>query len=237
MSDTEENDKLIDDAANSDNNNDDVKDPIDEVVFDQNLKLDWIESDAPKFGPWPWLDNIVGDKHAHRCGPNGCEKGYTFDKSTVEILGPGWVMFNVIVVASGLLKLDCVALKLLWCIGNITWIYLILNRRTEKVQHIATEASSMFHAADRSIVLLSIFSIFAVLSKIDHDKPNMILIGSILMSAAMGSFWYTFEDEPLNYRDSRNVAVAGINLSIMLFVLLVAKIYFCAGGNIGAIII
>jgi hypothetical protein len=214
---TKDNDQLID--QNLDNIQKD-----DEEIQDDNeediLKKDFIEAEAPKYGPYPWLDAILGNKFEK-------DGGYKFDRSTVRFLGPAMILYIILFFVSGLYKIDCVPMKVLFVIGIGLWIFLILNRRTQKVQHVTAEAQYMFNAAERSIVLLSVFTLFTVLTRINHDTTNTILLASIMISTIAGGIWYTYEDKPLNYRNNRNIGVAGINLSLMLFVLLLAKNYYC----------
>lgn len=187
---------------------------------DEILKKDFIEAQAPKYGPYPWLDALLGNKFEK-------DGGYQFDKSTVRFLGPAMILYIIIYYVSGLYKIDCVPMKVLFLVGIGLWVFLILNRRKQKVQHVSSEAQYMFNSAERSIVLLSIFTLFTVLTRIKHDTTNTIILASIIISTIAGGIWYTYEDKPTNYRNNRNIGVAGINLSLMLFVLLLAKNYYC----------
>lgn len=184
------------------------------------LKKDFIEADAPKYGPWPWLDRILLNKYKD-------EGGYKLDRSATRFFVPGMILFNIIFFGSGSYKANCLFLKIIWILGNLLWLMIIHNKRNEGARSIQGEIEILFKAVDRDIVLLSIITLFAVFVKAKADKTNNFLLGSSILSLIFGAFWYTFADEPLYYRNSRNLSASSLTLGLLLFSMFVARHYFC----------
>jgi len=177
-----------------------------EDAINELLKKDFIEADAPKYGPWPWLDRILLNKYKD-------EGGYKLDRSATRFFVPGMILFNIIFFGSGSYKENCVFLKIVWILGNLLWLMMIHNKRNEGARSIQGEIDILFKAVDRDIVLLSIITLFAVFVK--------------AKALIFGAFWYTFADEPLYYRNSRNLSASSLTLGLLLFSMFVARHYFC----------
>tara|TARA_B110000285_G_scaffold235072_1_gene314548 strand:+ start:1047 stop:1646 length:600 start_codon:yes stop_codon:yes gene_type:complete len=197
-----DNDKLIEANQNkidSESSNGKIDNDSDDI-----LKKDYIENDAPKYNL-----NLFGLE-------------YALDKSTVLTFVPGLFLVVAIFFALKMQNSDCVGVKITFVMSVFFWIFEIHNRRKEKIQHISGESASMTRARDSAIVIMSIITLFTVFG--NHRDP---LLGFAILILTFGSFWFTFEDEPDNYRFGRNVHVAALTAALQLFGIFIVKTYIC----------
>lgn len=191
------------------------KEAENQLIEERNktLKVDFLEEDAPKFN-WPF--------------------GYKVDRSTVYAFFPALIMYIVIVNYSKILpdSEDCIFVKGFFYASIILWLFLIHNRRKEKVIHISNEFTSLQRARESNIVILSVITLYSVFNclctqSLPDENSAKIMIGYAIFALLIGSIWYTCEDTPLNYRQIRNIHVAGTTTGLFCFILFILNKYFC----------
>lgn len=179
----------------------------------KTLKVDFLEEEAPKYN-LPF--------------------GYKMDKSTAHAFLPALIMYIVVVNYSNIIpdSDDCIFVKGFFYVSIILWLFLVHNRRTEKVIHISNEYTSLQRARESNIVILSVITLYSVFNclctrSLPDENSAKILVGYGIFSLLIGSIWYTCEDTPLNYRQIRNIHIAGTTSGLFCFILFILNKYFC----------
>lgn len=202
MADPAVNDELInEEVPDNDNDNGDDSDI---------LKVDYIEYDAPKFFPFKALGS-----------------DYPVDKSTLKIFGIALLLWIIIVKKLDINEYNCKIINVFVIVSILFWILQIHDRRNEKLSHISIESSSLNSARDSTIIILSIVAIFTAFSWTNLQPKDQAILGSSLISLLIGSFWFTSEDDSIQYRTVRNIHIATMTLGILFFMLFILKDMIC----------
>jgi hypothetical protein len=200
MADPAVNDKLMDEELTNNNSGDDS----------DILKVDYIEYDAPKFFPFKALGS-----------------DYPVDQSTLKIFGTALILWVILIWKLKTKNYNCKPVNVFILLSIVFWLFQIHDRRNEKLSHVSNELTSKHRARDSAIIILSIVAIFTAFSWTNLQPKDQAILGSSLISLLIGSFWYTSEDNSIQYRSIRNIHIATMTLGILFFMLFIIKDMIC----------
>jgi hypothetical protein len=199
MTDPAVNDKIIEqNITDSENNDQDL------------LKLDVIEYDAPKFFPFKAFGS-----------------DYPVDQNTLKVFGTTLIIWLLLIWKLKTKNYNCKLINVFLILSVLFWILQIHDRRNEKLSHVSNELTSKHRARDSAIILLSIVAIFTAFSWTKLIPKDQVILGLSLLSLLIGSFWYTSEDNSIQYRSVRNIHIATMTLGILFFMLFIIKDMIC----------